>query len=135
MSNVKLGKTSVERLEQVHPDLQKVMIKAFESLPFDVTITEGMRTLEKQKEYVAKGTSWTMKSKHLKQPDGYSHAIDVVPYPVDWNDLKRFDKMAEIVLKAAKDLDVDVVWGGTWTRNANDTKSKKYDGPHFQLGD
>ena len=43
MSNVKLGAASQTRLNQVRPDLKAVCYKAFETMPFDVTITEGLR--------------------------------------------------------------------------------------------
>lgn len=97
-------------------------------MPFDITITEGIRTLEKQKEYVAKGTSWTMKSKHLT-----GDAIDMVPYPVDWNDKSRFNTMADHVLAAAKELGIKVRWGGDWNQNGDWKDEKSYDGPHFEL--
>ena len=134
MSNVKLSARSQERLDQVHPDLRAVCVEAFKNMPFDVTITEGMRTVEKQREYVAKGTSWTMNSKHLRQSDGYSHAIDIVPYPVDWNNLEHFVVMAAHMLAAADKLGVRVVWGGTWAPTTDGwNKNKRFDGPHFEI--
>ena len=49
----------------------------------------------------------------------------MVPYPVDWEDLKRFEKMAKAMKKAAKELDISIVWGGDW--------KNFYDAPHFEL--
>lgn len=133
MSNVKLGQRSIDRLNTVHPDLQKVIYKAFESMPFDVTVLEGVRSVEQQKANVAKGVSQTMNSKHLKQADGYSHAVDIAPYPVDWNNKSRFNQQAEIVMNAAKELGIKVRWGGDWNRNGDWRDEKFYDGPHFEL--
>lgn len=133
MSNVKLGKTSIARLETVHPDLQKVMHKAFEKIPFDVTVLEGVRSLEQQKANVAKGVSQTLKSKHLKQSDGWAHAVDIAPYPIDWTKKDRFNTQAEVVMAAAKELGIKVRWGGDWNRNGDWRDEKFYDGPHFEL--
>lgn len=70
-----------------------------------------------------------MKSKHLT-----GEAIDMAPYPVDWNDLERFVVMAEHVLAASKELGIPVIWGGTWSDTTeNWNKTKRFDGPHFEL--
>ena len=98
-------------------------------MPFDITVLEGIRTLERQKELVAAGASKTMNSKHLT-----GDAVDLAPYPIDWNDTKRFNQMAEVMLNAAHELGVKVVWGGNWSENVNDPKGKFVDCPHFQLG-
>lgn len=129
MSKVNLGKKSVERLESVNERLQRVIRKAFETMPFDITVIEGIRSAETQKEYVRKGASKTYHSRHLT-----GHAIDMAPYPVDWNDLERFAIMAEHVLAASKALEIPVKWGGTWSDSTADWKSTKFfDGPHFEL--
>ena len=66
-----LGQRSLDRLKGVHPDLQKVVRRAIELTPIDFTITEGLRTLERQKTLVAAGASQTLKSRHIT-----GHAID-----------------------------------------------------------
>lgn len=133
MRNVKLGKRSIERFEQAHPDLQRVLEEAFTTVPFDVTVIESIRSVEKQRENVAKGVSWTMATKHLKQKDGYSHAIDIAPYPIDWNNKARFNTLAEHVMAAARKLGVKIRWGGDWNRNGDWRDEKNYDGPHYEL--
>lgn len=74
----KFGRTSKERLATIHPDLQKVLYRVLNHM--DIGIIEGVRSLETQKKYVADGKSKTLNSKHLKQDDGYSHAVDVGVY-------------------------------------------------------
>lgn len=133
MSMVKLGKKSIERINTIHPDLQKVLYLSFETMPFDITVIEGVRSLEQQKINVAKGVSKTLNSKHLKQPDGWSHAVDTAPYPIDWEDKNRFNEMATVYLKAAKELGIPVRWGGDWNRNGDWKDEKFYDGPHLEL--
>jgi peptidoglycan L-alanyl-D-glutamate endopeptidase CwlK len=128
--NVKLGKSSQEKLASVDKRLQSVVVKAFEAMPFDVMVLEGIRTKERQKELVAKGASKTMNSKHLT-----GRAIDLAPYPIDWNDKARFNKMADVVLAAAKELGIKVRWGGDWNQNGEWKDERFYDGPHFELVD
>lgn len=128
MSKVKLGARSVERLNTINPDLRRVVMKAFETMPFDVTVIEGIRTKERQAELFAKGASKTMNSKHLT-----GRAVDLAPYPIDWNDKQRFVVMAEHVLAAAKELGVKVRWGGDWNQNGDWKDERFFDGPHFEL--
>jgi hypothetical protein len=72
-----------ERLNTVHPDLAAVVrLAATYITEFDLLVVEGARTLAKQKEYVAKGASRTLNSKHLPGPDGYARAVDLAPLPV-----------------------------------------------------
>ena len=136
------SKKSRAMLEQVHPDLQKVMEEAIKIIDF--SITEGARTKEKQLEYYKTGKSKTLNSKHLPKyfneyKREYSCAIDVVPYPVNYNDRERFCVLAGIVLGIAKVLKdegkikSDIRWGGDWNRN-NITKDESFsDLPHFEV--
>lgn len=138
------SKKSRAMLEQVHPDLQKVMEEAIKIIDF--SITEGARTIEKQQEYYKAGKSKTLNSKHLPKycaqyGRNYSMAIDIVPYPVDYNDRERFCLLAGIVLGMAKILLEQgkikhrIRWGGDWSEN-NITKDEKFsDMPHFELKD
>ena len=67
-----LGQRSRERLQGVHPDLVKVVERAIELTSVDFTVLEGLRTVERQGELVAKGASQTMESRHLT-----GHAVDL----------------------------------------------------------
>jgi len=71
------------RLEGVHPDLVEVIQQSIKRVPIDFGISEGMRTVERQKELVESGASTTMNSRHLT-----GHAIDffaVVAGEVRWD--------------------------------------------------
>jgi len=116
----KLGIRSLQNLSGVHPDLVAVVKRAIQITEVDFTVIEGLRSRERQKQLVAKGASKTMNSRHIT-----GHAVDMVPWPIDWNDLKRFEIMADAMKQAAEELGVDVEWGGDWRTF--------YDGPHFQL--
>lgn len=115
-----LGKRSRERLQGVHPDLVAVVERAIEVSVVDFTVLEGVRSVARQRELFNKGASKTMNSRHLT-----GHAVDLAPWPIDWNDLGRFRTLAEAVKMASVELGVPVVWGGEWR--------SFYDGPHFEL--
>jgi len=122
MMTYKLSRRSLERLQKVHPDLVKVVILAIELTEVDFGVTEGVRTIEKQREYYEKGASKTMNSRHLT-----GHAVDLVAYigsEVRW-DWPLYHKIADAMKRAANSLNVPIIWGGDW-------KTFK-DGPHFEL--
>ena len=118
----KLGKKSLERLDGVHPDLVAVVKLAITKTTVDFTVLEGLRTHERQKQLVASGASKTMKSRHLT-----GHAVDLgalIGGKVEWS-WPLYDQIAVAMKAAAKELDIEIEWGGDW-------KSFK-DGPHYQL--
>lgn len=122
MSNFKFSQRSENNLKGVNPDLVKIVRRALQLSPVDFGITEGLRTVERQRQLVAAGKSQTMNSRHIS-----GHAVDVFAYPTSagsW-EWKYYDQIATAFKQAAKELNIPVEWGGDW-------KTLK-DGPHFQL--
>ncbi|QQO91024.1 L-alanyl-D-glutamate peptidase [Yersinia phage PYps3T] len=128
--NVKLGQRSIDRLKGVNPSLVAVFKRACETMPFDVTVLEGLRSYERQQELLKQGATKVSVSRHMS-----GNALDIAPYPIDWNDLERFQIVAEHMFKAAEELGIVIRWGGTWERSF--TKPVKWakflDAPHFEL--
>jgi len=116
----KLGTRSLQNLSGVHPDLVAVVKLAITITEQDFTVIEGIRNINRQRELYKAGKSTTMNSRHIT-----GHAVDMVPWPVDWNDLERFEVMSEAMKAAAEELDIPIVWGGDW--------KSFYDAPHFEL--
>ena len=116
----KLGTRSLQSLSGVHPDMVAVVKKAIEITGVDFTVIEGIRNINRQRELFKAGKSTTMNSRHIT-----GHAVDMVPWPVDWEDLERFEVMAEAMKAAAEELEIPIVWGGDW--------KSFYDAPHFEL--
>jgi peptidoglycan L-alanyl-D-glutamate endopeptidase CwlK len=122
-----LSNRSATRLKGVHPDLVSVIRLGLAKSEIDFTVTEGVRTTERQSRLVAEGKSQTMNSRHLLQSDGFGHAVDVVALDggeASW-EFSDYEKIAKAMKAAADELGVSITWGGDW-------KSFR-DGPHFQL--
>ncbi len=146
-----LGPKSLQHLEGVHPDLVAVVHGAIKLTTQDFGVHEGLRSIETQKKYVDAGVSKTMDSKHLLQPDGLGHAVDLVPYidgTLRW-EWPPIYKVASAVQATAISLNVKLRWGGVWDKVLNDLGPKLeaevhaygerhpgpdfLDGPHFEL--
>jgi peptidoglycan L-alanyl-D-glutamate endopeptidase CwlK len=132
---------SLNNLKGVHPKLVAVVHRALEISPIDFTVLEGVRSQERQNELWAQGrtkrgpvVTWVQTSgTHGIQADGYGHAVDLAPYPIDWNDYARFDSLANIMFAAAKELGVTLRWGGNWDMDATIHESGESDSPHYEL--
>lgn len=99
---------------------------------WDCTILCGYRGKEDQDEAVRTGKSkrpWPT-SKHNRQP---SPAVDVAPYPVDWNDTARFARFIGRVEAVAEDLGYEVVWGADWDRDGYTKDESFIDMPHLEV--
>lgn len=126
------GKQSMAELDGVHPLL---VDWGFELVTvFDHKVISGVRDLTVQRQYVSLGVSQTMDSKHLIQPeDGFGHALDLAPYPVDWSDTRRFYLMAGYGLMLAIKMNIPIRWGGDWDRDTQVKDQKFNDLGHFEL--
>ena len=110
----KFGKKSKERLESCEKDLQLLFNEVVKH--FDCSIIEGKRSLKRQRELLKDGATKTLNSEHLS-----GRAVDVYPYPVDFEDRDRWHYFGGYVLGTAKQFGIDLIWGGDWN---NDTKTK-----------
>ena len=122
MSAFALSPRSLDRMTGVHPDLVRVVKRAIQITTTDFAITQGLRSIEQQRQLVADGKSRTMNSRHLT-----GHAVDVVAMidgKVSWT-FSHYTAIAQAFKAAAKELAVPIVWGGDW--------ESFRDGPHFEL--
>ena len=62
----------------------KAIVAALEGWGWRPVIIESLRTVAEQKAKVEAGESGTMSSKHLKQADGFAHAVDMVCDGIEW---------------------------------------------------
>lgn len=139
---------SRERLDTCHPDIVKIMDELIKI--YDVSVLEGLRTTEKQKEYFETGRSKLdgvfKKSKHQDDGSGLSRAIDIMPYSKGSNafsgktkDNYRFYFMMGIVKGIASrllekgEITHDVRFGLDWDSDNIYTDQNFDDLPHMEL--
>ena len=106
-----LSQRSISRLDGLKPELVSVVRRAIELTTVDFGVTEGLRSVETQKKYVAAGKSQTMNSKHLT-----GDAVDLVAFvdgAVSW-ELNLYDNIADAMRQAAEEYNVALRWGAAW---------------------
>ena len=125
----KFSQSSLSKLEGVDYRLQDLCHRVVLE-HHDCSVIYGLRTQSEQARLVQEGLSKTMNSKHL-----IGKAVDLSPYPIDWNNTKRFYYFAGMVLAIAKDMGIPIRWGGDWDMD-NDLDDQKFmDLVHFEINE
>lgn len=117
-----LSQKSLDKLVGVHPDLVKVFTEAITDSPLDFSITEGVRSAERQKMLFDSGKSKTMKSRHLT-----GHAVDfcvIIDGAASW-DMAHYKIVTAHLKETASRLGQNIECGSDWLSFP--------DGPHVQL--
>ena len=126
----KFGRRSQRNLTTAHSDLKRLFNNVIKH--YDCTVLEGHRNKSKQNKAYRDGKSklkWP-KSKHNRKP---SLAVDVVPYPIDWKDWKRFYHFGGYVKAVADQIGIKLRWGGDWDRDGELSDNRFNDLPHIEL--
>lgn len=126
----RFGTSSKKRLKTCDSSLQDLFNEVIKY--FDCTIIEGYRNEEDQNSAVAKGFSKVLypDGKHNRMP---SNAVDVAPYPIDWDDTERFIYFGGFVKGIAASMGINIIWGGDWNDNTQLTDNNFDDLVHFEL--
>ena len=124
------GRSSQYQLDTCHSDLQKVLNEAIKHVNF--TVTCGFRNQSDQDKAFAEGKS------KLKWPNGEhnklpSRAVDVAPYPCDWNDAEAFTLLSGIIYGVACVMGINVRLGSDWDMDLNIKEHSLKDRPHVEL--
>ena len=123
--SLRLLSTADERLQRLFLEVVKT---------YDCTVLCGHRGKEEQEEAYRAGKSKVLfpHSKHNRMP---AMAVDVAPYPVDWQDWKRFYHFGGYVLRVAQELGIQVRSGLDWNGNLDFKDQNFHDAPHWELLD
>ncbi len=126
----KFSRRSLDRLETCHRDLQRLFKEVVKG--FDCSILCGERGEEDQTRAFKDGLTKVEYpfSKHNKRP---SDAVDVAPYPIDWNDLNRFYLFCGYVKRTAEELGIEVRGGYDWDGDTEVLDQTFNDLPHWEL--
>lgn len=137
----RFSKRSLSNLEGVHPKGVSVVKGVMALQVMDFGVYEGVRTLETQRTYFNTGRSKTMNSKHLIQKDGYGHAVDLYPYPIDMNrvnkgdarEIVRFGVLNGLMQAVGRSLGVKVISGIDWDGDGQTLDHTFFDAMHWQF--
>ena len=118
----RFSQRSLDNLATCHPDLQSIFHEVIKWV--DCSVICGYRGMEEQNRAFRQGKSMLRypQSNHNFNP---SLAIDVIPYPVDWQDIDSFYRLASIVKTIADTKGIKIRWGGDF--------KNFFDGPHYEL--
>lgn len=122
LSMPKFSTKSLKQLETCAVSLQTIAHGAIKV--YDFSVLQGYRGQKEQDEAFKRGAS-KLKfpfSRHNKYP---SHAMDLVPYPIDWEDLNRFFELSGVIKTIAYQNNIRIKWGAEWAT------LKDY--PHWEL--
>jgi len=124
------SKRSKERLATCDEKLQGVFNEVIKHV--DCSILEGHRSKERQNKLYDEGRT------KVRYPDGRhnfnpSRAVDVTPYPVDWDDRERQTLFAGFVLGIAQSMGIKLRWGGDWDQDFQVQDNRFDDFPHFEI--
>ena len=124
------GPESLRQLATCRQELQDVLNEVIKHV--DCKVLEGHRGQELQDKYFREGKSQKRypNGEHNNLP---SNAVDVVPYPIDWNDAKRASYFAGIVIGIALAKGIKLRWGGDWDGDLNLREHSLFDTPHFEV--
>lgn len=136
------SKRSREKLETCDPLLQVLFNKVIKE--FDCTVLCGRRGKDEQDEKQRQGLSkvgWPDSNHNCpapddpqkEDPDGKSKAVDVAPYPINWEDRERFCFFAGYVKGVAQEMGIPIRWGGDWDGDTILSDNRFDDLPHYEL--
>ncbi|MBB5700030.1 M15 family metallopeptidase [Sphingomonas yantingensis] len=136
-----LSERSLTALVGVDPRLVAVVRRAIEITKVDFMVVEGVRTQARQSELYAQGrtkpgkiVTWTRISRHMRNPvTGWGEAVDLLPAPYDWKDVRGFDAVADAMMQAAREKGVKLRHGADWDGDGARREKGETDNPHFEL--
>lgn len=132
----KFSNESKANLKTCHRDLRLTLKLAINF--YDFKVLEGHRGEDRQNRLFEEGKSklqWSS-SKHNKSP---SRAVDIAPWPIDWEDERRFCYLAGVIhgcherLLETGLITCQLRWGGNWDQDEHLDDNKFDDLGHFEL--
>ena len=126
------GERSHSNLAEIHPKLRDLFYEVIKT--YDCSIICGYRGQVAQNTAFHSGFSkvqWP-DSRHNQKP---SIAVDVMPYPIDWDDAKRLYHFVGYVERCARQMGIKVRSGADWDGDFDFKDQNFHDAPHWELLD
>lgn len=144
MKKFRFGVKSRRKLNTCDPRLVKVAERALELSPVDFTIVWGWRNKEQQNAMVASRVSkkrWphSKHNAHKKRKNDIvpnSKALDFAPWvgnTIPWDDTHVFAVIAGCFFAAAKELKINIRYGGDWDMDGSTKDQTLMDWGHVEL--
>ena len=132
----RLGRASRANLEGVHPEIcaaVEIAIKLTEQ-DFCILSGGGVRTAAAAADNARRGVGVST-SLHIRQPDGYGHAVDLVAYAggkPSW-DKRHYPAIRRAMLAACDRVGLPIQHGADWDIDSITGEPGEWDWPHFQI--
>lgn len=139
---MQLSPVSLQRLATCDPRLQRIVRTVATQIPLLVVCgRRGKADQDAAVKSKKSKTPWPESKHNCPDPRDpskeslavLSRAVDLAPYPLDWNDRDRFILLAGYVLAIAQVSDILIRWGGDWGRNWIIRDESFQDLVHFEL--
>ena len=125
--------SSAAKLAECHLDIQRLLNEAIKY--WDFTVVTGRRTRAEQERAFQLGYSnahWP-DGPHCVEAPGLSWAVDIAPFPIDWENDARFLLLGGKVLGLAQTMGIVVRYGGDWDGDGNPRNQSLNDTGHFEI--
>ena len=128
----RFGRSSQARLDTCHPKLQEILNEAIKHVDFSV-ICGHRSEADQTAAFESKNSKvqWP-NSKHNSFP---SRAVDIAPFPIDWDDIPRFAHLGGLIRGIAAAKGIKLRFGFDWDVDGDITDHKFMDWPHIELAD
>lgn len=130
----KFSARSKARLGTCDPRIVEIFEEVIKHV--DCSVLEGRRGKESQNELYRQGKSklqWPDSKHNVVESQGLSKAVDVVPYPIDWNDWNSFYHFVGFVQAIAISKGYKLRSGLDWNQNNDFSDQSFNDAPHFEI--
>ncbi len=139
MSEFKYGRSSIKRLDTIHPLLRQIFINVLNFGIMDISILYGVRSREDQNKLFEKGLSklkWPKSKHNILETGAKSLAVDAAPFingKASYN-YNHCCYLAGLVMGEAKRIGVHARWGGDWDEDGEAITDQTFnDLLHFEL--
>lgn len=126
----KFSKRSLKARKELHPMLQELVDAAIQEIDFVILDAQRGRAEQEKAKRGGFSKAGFGQSAHNYVP---AVALDVCPYPIDFNDTAKFRAIAKVFMRIAKAKKLPIRWGGDWDMDGEWKDERFLDWGHFEL--
>lgn len=128
---------SQRRLDTCHDDLRKVFMEVDKYIPLQILEGERGQVAQDAAYYAVPQRSkvkWPNSKHNTTKDRPKALAVDAMPLPIEWNNIKKLHFFAGFVMAIAYSMGIDLRWGGDWDGDKIlGEPNDDWDKPHFEL--